>query len=660
MKLTFFAKVLILVLILTLGATGVTGFILLNNMEAIQKKNVDAAAQGMVASLAIQIDQLLQEGIKNGQMIAGHPQVIRGDVDGTRELIDTMLKVHSANLESIFITNKDGMVTVATNKTNGLNFGGRAYFTDAKQSGKLGFSDVVISPVTKKPVSVIAVPVKDTAGNFIGAVCQAIKLDAVEAMRVKIKIGDTGYAAVNGNYNGKAVAIAHPNAAFVIEQKDMANVSIVKATMEKGRQISHFTNSIGTALYGATDVVPTTKWTVGVMVPEDEIYREVVASKYKAIGISIGAVVVVLILTWIFARRIAKRLQSMVEQVTKVAEGELRDAGVLDTSSDEIGQLAVALANMRKNLRGAIKQVAQAAEQLAASSEQLTTGAEQSAQGASQVASSITEVANGAERQTSAVHKTAGVVDRISAEVRQAVANVKVADTTADKAASAADNGGKAVTAAVTQMGNIEYKVTHSAQVVVKLGERSKEIGQIVNAISSIAGQTNLLALNAAIEAARAGEAGRGFAVVAEEVRKLAEQSGDAAKQIASLIGDIQSDTESAVVAMEQGTHEVKLGAEVVHTAGQAFTEIVELVRQVSEQVKQISQAVQGIAGGSQDIVSAVHEIDKVSKDIAGQTQTVSAVTEEQSATMEEIAASSNSLAQMAQELQRVVVMFKL
>jgi len=141
-------------------------------------------------------------------------------------------------------------------------------------------------------------------------------------------------------------------------------------------------------------------------------------------------------------------------------------------------------------------------------------------------------------------------------------------------------------------------------------------------------------------------------------VRKLAEQSEAATKQISTLIGGIQGDTEQAVAAMDNGTREVKLGAEVVNAAGQAFHEIVGLVTQVSNQVKEVSATIEQMAVGSQQIVGSVNKIDKLSKDAAGQAQNVSAATEEQSASMEEIASSSQSLAQLAIDLRDAVGKF--
>lgn len=394
---------------------------------------------------------------------------------------------------------------------------------------------------------------------------------------------------------------------------------------------------------------------------EDKGKSEALAAftNYLMIGVTLLAIVLALTIGWFIAKMIADPLVRLVGTIREVAQGNL-SIGRLDiVSKDEIGQLASEFNIMTENLRNLVKQVTQTTEQVASSSEELTASAEQSAQATSQVAEAIAEVAAGATKQVSAVESATSVVEQMSAGIQQVAANANAVAGMAGKATGAASQGDKAVDVAMNQMKSIEKSVSSSAQVVTKLGERSKEIGQIVDAISGIAGQTNLLALNAAIEAARAGEQGRGFAVVAEEVRKLAEQSQEAAKQISGLISDIQNETSSAVAAMNEGSREVKVGSEVVNTAGRAFKEIVLLIEEVSSQIREISAAIQQMASGSQQIVASVRGIDRISKDAAGQTQTVSAATEEQSASMEEIAASSQALAKMAEELQRAVRKFK-
>lgn len=387
------------------------------------------------------------------------------------------------------------------------------------------------------------------------------------------------------------------------------------------------------------------------------------AAVEKATQITVGILVIAFIIMgmsgWYISRIITTPLNKMVLAAKELAMGDFRERPRIANRKDEIGQLENTLADMRNSLRGLMKNVYESSEQLAASSEELTASAEQSAQVVTQVAGAINEVAQGAEKQLKAVDETSAVVGQMSAGIQQASANSNQAAEHSEQAANKANQGNESVEKAVSQMAHIEETVNSSAQVVAKLGERSKEIGQIVDTISGIAGQTNLLALNAAIEAARAGEQGRGFAVVAEEVRKLAEQSQDAAKQIATLIGEIQGDTDKAVVAMSEGTREVKVGAEVVATAGQAFKEIKTLVTQVSEQVKEISAAMLQMASGSHQIVAAVKEIGGHTKMAVGQTQTVSAATEEQSASIEEIASSSQSLAKLAQDLQTAVSQFQ-
>lgn len=393
-----------------------------------------------------------------------------------------------------------------------------------------------------------------------------------------------------------------------------------------------------------------------------KIDNEIAANQANMItlGILLFAFIILGISGFYINKTISNPLKFMVKICKELADGDFRDKPRQVLRKDEIGMLANAMASMRDSLRELMKHVNISAEQLAASSEELTASADQSAQAAEQVAVSITDVAKGAEQQLKAAEHTSIAVEQISASIEQISANANEVAGQASQAEEEANKGNQSVGRAVSQMKSIEQTVVSSAQVVIKLGERSKEIGQIVDTISGIAGQTNLLALNAAIEAARAGEQGRGFAVVAEEVRKLAEQSQDAAKKIASLIGEIQGETEKAVTAMDEGTREVKIGAEVVHESGQVFQNIATRVNHVAIQVKEISQAIEHMAEGSQKIVASVREIDQLSKNASSESQSVSAATEEQSASMEEIASASQALAKLAMDLRSEVGKFKI
>ncbi|GAB7389194.1 methyl-accepting chemotaxis protein [Bacillaceae bacterium] len=358
-------------------------------------------------------------------------------------------------------------------------------------------------------------------------------------------------------------------------------------------------------------------------------------------------------------RMITRPIQRVALAANDIAAGDLTGADLEVKNRDEIKDLAEAFNGMKNNLRELIRQVSVSAEQVAASSEELTASAEQTSKATEQIAATMEEVASGTEQQVQSVENISAVITQMSAGVKQMAANAQSVSAAAVGTAGQASQGSEAIQSVIGQMDSIHARVEALAQEVRGLGERSQEIGKIVDVITGIAEQTNLLALNAAIEAARAGEHGRGFAVVANEVRKLAEQSKESAEQIAQLIAFIQKETNNAVETMTQVSQEVEQGMGVVHSTGETFAAIRQSVEEVAKQIEEVTAAVEQMSSGAEQVVEAVEQIAKIAEETSSGTQNVSASTQEQLASMEEISSSAASLAKAAEELQAQVQRFK-
>lgn len=593
----------------------------------------------------------------NQALLLGQKQYSAADI---RDML-AAAKNSSKGVSNVVVGYEDGKIIDALGTVYAADYDPRKrdWYQKGIKTKDIAYSDVYESKSTGKPAVNVAKSIV-TGGKLIGVVGVVLDLEHIQTTVKNVRVGETGYAYAIDNQGNFLYHPLHKITENLLTVDNGAMKESAKQYMS-GQPALELVNAKGEQRYNSSTPVGQTGWSLIISVSEDEMTKDITAMAQWILAVCVVGLLLLIMIIYFVANSITRPITKMAATAESIADGDLRidSQALTGLSNDEVGKLAASFQVMVSQLRQVINQVVQAAEQVAASSEQLTAGAEQSAQATMQVASSINEVAHGAEKQLKAVDDASAIVSQMSAGIQQVAANAHEVSNVAEKTTSAAIQGDKAVDAAISQMMSIDKTVSSSAQVVRKLGERSQEIGQIVDTISGIAGQTNLLALNAAIEAARAGEQGRGFAVVAEEVRKLAEQSQEAAKQIAALITEIQTETDSAVNAMNEGAREVKVGSEVVNTAGQAFKEIVKLVGEVSAQIKEISEAIQQMAVGSQQIVTAVQEIDHISRDTAGQTQTVSAATEEQTASMEEIASSSQALAKMAEELQDVVRKFK-
>ncbi|HTY38860.1 MAG TPA: methyl-accepting chemotaxis protein [Bacteroidota bacterium] len=379
-------------------------------------------------------------------------------------------------------------------------------------------------------------------------------------------------------------------------------------------------------------------WKVGevhgafeVLMPLDKVQAEVAASSRSIALIAIVGAIVILLIGWFASRMVTRPIDNLVVVAQRVAGGDLT-VSAEKHSRDEIGELIDSFNVMVEGLRKTVGQLLESSSAVASAS--------------AEISSSTEEMAAGAREQTNQAGEVASSVEEMTQTI---VENSKNASTTADtarQAKEAAEQGGKVVIETVEGMRRIASVVIKSAETVKALGTSSNQIGEIVSVIDDIADQTNLLALNAAIEAARAGEQGRGFAVVADEVRKLADRTTKATKEISLMIKTIQSDTAGAVLSMEEGTKEVEEGIKLADKAGASLNQIVGVSQKVTDMVTQIAAASEQQSSASEQISKNVEAISNVTQETATGTQQISRAAED--------------LNRLTDNLQRLVSQFKL
>jgi len=523
----------------------------------------------------------------------------------------------------------------------------RPWYQEAMSAdGKQVITKPYVAASTGKMVITIAQKTKDGSG-VIGL---DMEIDSLIQKLKEIKIGQKGYAfimekdkTVLADPTQKPGSKVNENLANIIFKNKQGNGSYTLNGTDK--KVAYVTNEL-------------TGWKIGGTMLVSEV--EDAAKPVFNTAIIVFSVTLIVAGTLIFfiVRSISNRLSNLARFSKKVSDGDLRDKLQIQ-SDDEIGQVGKGFNTMIDSLRSLIGAVQTSVENVASSSEELTASAGQTSKATEHITLAIEQFSTGNESQNDKVESSSEELEEMNRGLQHMNESAESITASSIKSTEIAGEGGQLVEKTASQMNVIDQSVKKAENVISALESKSKDITQILGVINGIADQTNLLALNAAIEAARAGESGRGFSVVAEEVRKLAVQSANSAKEIENLIKEIVQDIDVSQEVFTAVNQEVQSGLSFTEQTKVSFHNIFDMTKEISDQLQTMNRTVVQLSKGSAHVSEAVREIADVSRESSANIQDIAASAEEQLASMEEISSSSATLSSMAEELRDLISKFK-
>jgi methyl-accepting chemotaxis protein len=600
----------------------------------------------------------------------------------------------------------------------GRDVSGEAWFKTAA-SGELDEAETFVEDLHEDPLMREAYgggqkslamnftyPIKDDGGKIVGVwsnrfnweVAQSILADVLA--RAKASGGDTQRFFLM-NRGGTVLHSFKPQETL---QKSHADKPVVKLAM-RPKADGHYTDEAidgtgVTRIFGyhhsaGYSTYPGVGWAVVSSRVRSEALAAASTLAKRSIIVALIATALMLAVAILFSGAIKRGIEAILGRIRQLQEedsaalenalGEMAGGNLAvtvtpvtppidDPGRDEIGQVAQAVNGilartassmqayneMAEQLRTLVGELSSSATSVASSSQQMASTSDEAGRAVGEIASAAGDVAQGAERQARMVSSTqASAAEALDAAQESAQQAQETADV-AERTRAVTREGVDAADQATEAMRAVRDSSVSASRTITDLAAKSDQIGGIVQTITGISEQTNLLALNAAIEAARAGEQGRGFAVVAEEVRKLAEESQQAAAEIAGLIQEIQAETNKAVAAVEDGAARTEAGVATVEDTRGAFERIETSIDDISGRVQRISASVRGIADGAERMQGEISEVATVAEASSASSEQVSAAAEQTSASTQEIAASAQALASTAEQLEQLVGRFRL